>query len=208
MNVLALPTFGLLIWQILRTEWERRPEDLVTCIYPVEGHPDCVRITCTSPNLPAYDARLVPLSGAVIVDGFENVAYVPVLEGSGEMLDVVVRGEPGRETPMLVMIAAARQTIALRRVKATGLRLFVALRPETADGGIPVESVDTERWRWSRLAWLKRLANSVLACLHIQRRFRLGRFHSERAGTGWWKSIIPQDDWMGPSELPHRARRL
>lgn len=195
-NVLAVPTFALLIWQILRNEWTQRPEDLVTCLYPVEGHVDCVRITCTSPNLPAYDARFIPLSNAVIMDDFSNVTYVPVLEDSDEILDVVVQGKPGKATPMLIMITASRQTIAFRKVKAVGLRMFVALRSEAHDGEIPVETIDTERWKWSRIAWMKRLANILCERLHIRKRFHLGRFHSERTApdggspryrmkTGW-----------------------
>lgn len=207
-NWLALPTFALLIWQILRNEWERRPEDLVTRISLVEGHPDCVRITCTSPNLPAYDAKLIPLANATIMDGLENVIYVPVLEDSGEILDAVVQGKPGKNTPILVMITATRQTIAFRRTKAFGLRLFVALQPEASNCEVPVESIDTERWKWSHIAWLKHFANMLCDRLHIQKRFRLGRFHSERAETGWWKSSIPHDDWMSPTKLPKDAKRL
>lgn len=207
-NVLAVPTFALLIWQILRNEWTQRPEDLVTRLYPVEGHVDCVRITCTSPNLPAYDARFIPLSNAVIMDDFSNVTYVPVLEDSDEILDVVVQGKPGKATPMLIMITASRQTIAFRKVKAVGLCMFVALRSEAHDGEIPVETIDTERWKWSRIAWMKRLANKLCERLHIRKRFHLGRFHSERTGAGWWKSEIPHEDWMRPSKLPNGVKKI
>lgn len=208
-NMLAVPTFLLLIWQILRAEWLVQPPDLVISAerdateLEIDGAPyRSIRIDCSSPAGDSlFNARVIPLANTKMLHDFTALEALPVLDAD-ERLTALFAAPVG--SPVAVMFVATRQAKTRRRRVAIAARAFVGIGRTDEDGTRygPV-SLDVEQWRWYRTAWIRYRMNRLLARLSIRGRFHLGRFHT--LTRRYWKSDVPQEDWMSQTKLPRRA---
>lgn len=199
-NLLAIPTFLLLIWQILRNEGQQPPLSIVEKVESEPKFLDVDGVKAWSVGVQATaeggeslnDARIIPLGATRFETEPESV---PVLDPNGEnRLEARLMAPVGK--PIIAVFIACRHSVILRRSIAVSTRLTVALNPRIDvsphDVRLHMLSVDSRLWQWDRLAWLKHRLNRLLAGLHVRKRFRLGSFRKNTAP--YWKSDLPEYD--------------
>lgn len=192
-NVLAMPTFLLLIWQVLRAEGMEPPisigvgidlldADAVVKSSPVPVWAVSCAVTCESPGA-LYDVRCEPINERVEMG--PGAGFASCLMHGGA--PVVSRFVAPVGTTMRVLVQWRRLTPLLNRPVAQAV--IVEIAPPLRQTGLARSGIECV-WHWAWFAGLRRCLNGLLDHTPIRTRFRLGRFRSPR---NWWKSNLPDD---------------
>lgn len=169
-NVLAVPTFLLLIWQIMRTETTQPPDNFR---FLVKG-------TLGSPRIKTLTAH--PYGGKIVTDGEISVIEGRQLSSSDEELSVPTCTEehPLRTRFMLnddnqavILVSWHENSLIRKRSIAHARRLTI-----TFDGRNDL--VEIERWKWHWYAAPARQANRFLARWSPRHQMALGRWARNR----------------------------
>lgn len=200
-NVLAVPTFGLVIWQVLRAEGVQPPDslgfgvDLLDAGKVVQGPGPTwailVSVTCESPGA-LYDVRCEPINEAVGMAPDAGFASC-LMHGDDPVVSKFVAPVG---TTMRILVQWYRLTPLLNRQVAQAM--ILEIEPPLNGSGLS-RPVGGYVWHWAWFAGLRRFLNGLLERTTIRIRFRLGRFHRP---VRWWKSCLPDDALLHWSWFP------
>lgn len=181
-NILAVPTFLMLIWQIWRNEGQQ-PAESISIRVQHDGDTGIVTAS-TGDGYMMHFAALEPLRGC---EGVFDPALSRTSNGVGDNAgDFGLRvRQTGDEC--VVLLEWVSPTALRRRPEAHARRIIFNLRKHP----VPVRS---ERWQWFWYAPAIHLCENIPG---MRRSMRLGRWCPME--ESWWKSSLPE------SELPKRG---
>lgn len=193
-NVLSVPSFGFVIWQVLRAEGMRAPRMLTVAIHrrdPIRvsdtGTPMrrfAVEVTPGSPD-EAYDVHLWPASGNARMLLDMGQPYVPWLGFEEERRAMGEFVAPFEESVWVAVIWHSPSPIRRRSV-AQSLRIRIAPIGPKEESLSP--DIELEAWRWYRTAPIRNMLNRFL-----RNPLPLGSYRRQDLDH-WWKSHIPVND--------------